>query len=435
MKQKFTITFLLVSILFSSRINAMEKESFKVEEFLAQDSARELQFFELPDMSCMTCNANLEKQIPELFGISDTAQDYCKTLEKLHIAANLLLVPHMFVKKMQELVVPYDDYSMETSDASFIHGFYFSEAHAKKIKEKFEAKGSSVNIIDSEIARKDNRSVELLSKKGKAALLQLFPLTTSKALVKTFNKHREVLDTCIQDSHEEVSLIARHVKNILCQQSRTINLMHLASMLFLPLQYIEQVPNIYSWIDLQEQMKTITNDYASYAYKDYSNILEEWLEKQDMQPLVRMVAPHSLWTYKFMQGLTCYVRFLAKDRKEHLLKQENEIFNKNIKIGIEKLVSMNMHFENMYKRLLQEQQSIFKKLSKKEKIKIIQRYSSVMLLSYLEYGQVPKLPPSFGTKKILHQDHEYYVPKVSSRAKSSKSKQKKNKINSLLIIL
>lgn len=389
-----------------------------------QKKERTFQFFELPDRFGIPSHDLLD-QIPQLFGCKELEKERFKNLEKLHIVANLLLVSANILEKLRDVITRYDEEALATSDAAHIRGFYVVSTNCNKDEEEFLQGNNKVRVIDHDDVAAYEDCIEIKSTKGKATFLQLFPFINSKNLLKDFHKHRTTFNEYMRDNNNEVALIAKNVKNVLAQKLRAISIIGIASSIFYPLLFIEKKPDIYSWQDAEELMKEIPNDATLYAHKDFYAILEEWLVQRDILPLVEKCAPHALWTYKFINALTAYIKLFGPDNKEIFLKPENECFSYALKQATGSLSSIENYSEKLYKKIMEMRTAVLGTFtSKKDKLSAVKKYG-LILLNAPPHGFY-RMPPLFTLKtKVISYNGHYNQNLLANKRVVKKGKKEK----------
>jgi hypothetical protein len=368
---------------------------------------------------------SFNKSLENIKALGDHAlQDMAeKNLKCLHILANLLIVTNIAFNEIKSAMKQYDSGALATNQAASIKGFYFvdeSNIEHKKLQEK----GLNIQQINLDDVCDNRCNVPIASTKGKAALFQFLPLTNSDSFAKSMQNRQAILDESMNDTNEEVIIIATHVKNQLCQKCRSINLIGTSLWLLYPLLCLEKKPNHYEW-QTRDSFKDIKISCELLEAKDYHALLCDWLKNENALSTVQNTMAHTLWVYKFLNALTKYIRVEPVNYNITLENDTQLHFSQVVNSSLERLDPYFQKSSKLYEMVMNARTAILMK-HKNKRNEYVQKTAN-LFLHLIDGKKFHRLPPKLSSYGNYKETDVTLQPKNEKKQKPRPSKKKHHK--------
>lgn len=376
-------------------------------------------YFQVPPFEgTLTINPTLER-IKALADYSNPKEAE-KNLEHLYIMANILVAAGFAFKEIKS-AMEYDKGALATNQTADIKGFYFVE-DADKTK-MLQQKGLDATLVDIEEVSMYRNYVPIVSTRGKAALARFMPMLKKDSPIYALERNLIALNESANDRKLEVATIAIHVKNQLCQKSRTESLFGTCLWLFYPLLCLEQIPNVDEW-QTREIFKDIRISCELLESKDYYSMLCNWLEKRDALATVQDTMAPLLWTYRFLNAVTKHIKVEPVNYNVVLDGSAQVHFSKTINSALSELDPYFQKCNKLYEAVMSARSAILMR-SKNKKKEYMQKTTKVFL-NLKNDQEFLRLPIKLHISDDNHEAATFTVQPQKEKKQKSKSGQKRH---------
>lgn len=336
-------------------------------------------FFELPQVPLKSRINYNELKLSQLLNFSGAKSEYCTYLSRLQILANLLYMHHRSLSFFQNiqaieqeaLTVASDDTIKFVIDLGEEDKEYIQHTE-KKLKKKIFAESSPKKIADA-----GHKMEGITTPEGKAAMLQLIPLTHKN---ENYEKYFSYLAELSNHENSEIVSVARLVRNVLLNRRCTDSMsLFLGSFLYsLLLLDDENIPK-------RAQRSELDSIMSQGGIQEKT---EEKLKNAGLDSGAMQTVPQVMWLYSVLDSCKDYFRII-KNKQKKMSYTENSIIDEHIKTIIKAMSSVHYDYNLLYQKVIAEQTRILRNFSSEERLKAIKKYKAVIIDRSVKESQLP----------------------------------------------